>query len=135
MQTIAPESRLYVVVGVVKNRSGKYLLQQRPPGKPCEGQWEFPGGKLEAAETPLKALARELKEELGIDVMEASPLTQIKQDYEHARVWLDVYLVESYVGDAEGREEQLIAWLDPYEILEKDILPPVIPIIESLLSG
>ena len=70
----APASRVVdVAVGVVLRDDGAVLIGQRPPGKPYAGWWEFPGGKLETGESVADALARELHEELGLDVIESSP--------------------------------------------------------------
>ena len=61
--------------------NGSVLLAERPAGKPWSGYWEFPGGKVEANETPLEALKRELKEELGIVVQRAYPWLTRSFDY------------------------------------------------------
>ena len=132
MRIIGPDDRLYVVVGVVSNASGQWLLQQRPAGKPCAYQWEFPGGKVEDNESPYQALSREMHEELGISIHKTTPLTHISQDYAHARVWLDVYVIESYSGEVTARENQQVAWLSPEEISRKEVLPPVYPILDAL---
>ena len=58
-----------VAVGVMVQPDGRFLLAQRPAGKPYEGYWEFPGGKLEPGESVEDALARELHEELGLDIL------------------------------------------------------------------
>jgi len=134
MQTTDPDGRLYVVVGVLQNGNGELLMQQRLSGKPCEGQWEFPGGKLERHETPQEGLARELKEELGIDIRAAVPLTRVGFDYDHANVWLDVYRVTRFEGVASGGEGQNIRWLEVGEIRKLDLLkavPPILDVIES----
>lgn len=59
---------LRVVAAIIENRSGEYLIAERPPGKPAAGLWEFPGGKVEPGEDDRRALLRELDEELGIDL-------------------------------------------------------------------
>jgi len=62
MPITAPDSRLYVVVGILRNSRGQFLVQQRLEGKPCAGKWEFPGGKLEKGESPAQGLKREILE-------------------------------------------------------------------------
>lgn len=59
---------VHVVVAIVFNRRGDVLIAQRPQGKAYAGYWEFPGGKVEAGESPGRALVRELREELDIDL-------------------------------------------------------------------
>ena len=132
MPITAPENRLYVVVGIIENADGDILVQQRLPGKPCAGQWEFPGGKLESHETPEQALSRELQEELGIRVNAMHPFIQIGYDYAHANVWLDIYQITNYQGDVLSREGQALQWLSIEQIRELDLLDAVPPILDAL---
>ena len=132
MQTTAPDNRLYVVVGVIRSHDGKLLIQPRPIGKPCAGQWEFPGGKLEVGETPGDALSRELKEELGIAITQFSPFMQLGFDYDHANVWLDVFLVTAFEGSEESLEGQSLRWLGIGEIRKLELLEAVYPILDEL---
>lgn len=81
----APPTVLHVMAGLLVDRNGCVLLAQRPAGKHLEGYWEFPGGKLEAGETPLAALVRELHEELGIQVQGAEPLVHVPWCYDRDR--------------------------------------------------
>ena len=62
-----------LVVAGALCQSGKILIAQRPEGKPGAGLWEFPGGKVEAAEVPVEALRREVAEELKIIVRDVEP--------------------------------------------------------------
>ena len=150
MPTTAPEqargSRQHVVVGVLRRPDCRLLVQQRTPGRLCAGQWEFPGGKVEAGESPRRALRREIREELGIETLSARPLLVLPFDYPHARVWLEVFLVDSFAGDGvdwqgddhrqevdrQGREGQPTRWLTPVEIRQLDILGAVHPILDAL---
>jgi mutator protein MutT len=77
---------VHVLAGVLVDCAGRVLLAERPAGKAFAGRWEFPGGKLEAGETPRSALARELQEELGIEVLEAEPLLAVVHRYPGAPV-------------------------------------------------
>ena len=77
-----------VAVGVLIDSERRFLLSSRPPGKVYAGWWEFPGGKLEAGESVVTALARELHEELGITIVDARPWNTTRMDYAHARVRL-----------------------------------------------
>ncbi len=131
MDTAVPENRLHVVVGVIADSRGRLLIQQRRPGTPKAGQWEFPGGKVEPGESPGLALARELEEELGIEHVVSTPLAKIRHDYDHARVWLDTRLVTSFRGQARGREGQSVAWVHAEEIPRYDVLEAVHPILAA----
>ncbi len=132
MQTTAPDDRLHVAVGVLRDGSNRYLVQQRIAGQACEGQWEFPGGKLEPGESPLHALSRELHEELGVVVNDATLLMQLPFDYAHARVWLEVFLVDSFEGSVTGLEGQQTNWLQLDEIADIAVLNAVHPILHEL---
>ncbi|WP_424948084.1 (deoxy)nucleoside triphosphate pyrophosphohydrolase [Candidatus Spongiihabitans sp.] len=134
MPITAPDSRLYVVVGVLRNPQGQLLVQQRLPGKPCAGQWEFPGGKVEKNESPQQALIRELNEELGVSIKNIIPLTQIAHDYDHANVWLDVYLIDNFEAQVINLEAQNFAWKTIEEIREMDVLAAVHPILDVVKS-
>jgi 8-oxo-dGTP diphosphatase len=114
------DAKLLVLVAaaaLVRN-DGRLLLAQRPAGKPMAGLWEFPGGKVEAGESPQGALARELKEELGLTVSEAdmSAFSFASHDYESFRLLMPVFLVRSWTGDIEPREGQQLAWVAAEEI-------------------
>ena len=87
---------------------GLFLLAQRPEGKPYPGYWEFPGGKIEAGETVAGALARELKEELGIEVHSSTPWITRVYVYTHATVRLHFRRVMRWRGTPRGREGQAL---------------------------
>lgn len=99
-----------VAVGVVFDRDGRFLLTSRPAGKVYAGWWEFPGGKVEAGEDVAAALARELHEELGIEVIRSDAWRDFEMDYAHARVRLYVRTVRDWRGTPEPREGQRLAW-------------------------
>ena len=132
MPTIVPDTRLHVVVGILRNAENQLFVQQRLQGKPREGQWEFPGGKVEKGESAFQALGRELHEELGIMVLDAQLLTQIGHDYEHANVWLDVFKVVRFGGEVRGCEGQNFRWCSEEKIAEMDVLEAVFPILQIL---
>ena len=100
-----------VAVGVIVDSKKNILLALRPDDSHQGGLWEFPGGKLEAAENVEQALARELKEELGISVSQCRPLIEIRHDYGDKLVLLDVWWVDDFAGFPEGREGQPIRWV------------------------
>ncbi|MHB1991333.1 Nudix family hydrolase [Metallibacterium scheffleri] len=107
---------LEVVAGVLRNAQGQLLLAQRKPDGDLAGLWEFPGGKREADETAASALARELREELGVSVRECSPLIRVSWHYPHKAVRLDVYTVERWQGTVQAQEGQALHWLPLAEL-------------------
>ena len=127
-----PPNTIAVVAAVLKDAAGRVLIARRPSGKPMAGYWEFPGGKIESCESPRAALARELKEELGIDVQEVRPLLRHSHDYPDRRVMLDVWRVIRHSGMPHPREGQAFAWIKPDELVEWQLLPADAPIIAAL---
>lgn len=103
----------HVVVGVIENAAGAVLLTRRPAHVHQGGLWEFPGGKVEPGEDPVRALARELEEEVGIRIGCAHPLLRVPYRYPDRAVLLDVYRVPAFRGEAQGREGQPLAWVLP----------------------
>jgi 8-oxo-dGTP diphosphatase len=122
-----------VAVGVLVQPDGRYLLAQRPPGKPYEGYWEFPGGKLEIGETVETALARELHEELGIVVEECHRWHTLEHDYPHAYVRLYFCKVTRWRGEPHGREGQAFSWQE-LPVAVAPLLPAAIPVLELLAA-
>jgi 8-oxo-dGTP diphosphatase len=112
--------RVHVAVGVIYNAEGKILVAQRAASQHLGGLWEFPGGKVETGESVNTALTRELQEELGIVAHTQSPLCKISHDYGDKSVYLDVWNVEGFDGEAHGREGQPLRWLAPQELRYED---------------
>ena len=102
---------VHVAVGVIVDDSQNILIALRPEDTHQGGLWEFPGGKVEQGETVEKALSRELYEELGLGSIGCRPLIEIRHDYSDKSVLLDVWWVDTYSGQAEGREGQPIKWV------------------------
>ncbi|CAH2773644.1 MAG: Mutator MutT protein (7,8-dihydro-8-oxoguanine-triphosphatase) (EC [uncultured Caballeronia sp.] len=130
---LAPDGRKVteVAVGVMVQHDGSYLLAQRPEGKPYEGYWEFPGGKLEPGESIEAALGRELHEELGIDVTACELWCTLEHDYPHAYVRLFFCRVTEWSGTPLGREGQAIAW-QTLPVGVAPLLPAAVPVLEWL---
>lgn len=125
---------VHVLVGLITDGSGRWLLNQRPPGTPLAGFWEFPGGKCLPDEAPLAALTRELDEELGIAVLEAEPVLELVHDYPDKRVRLDVWRVLRYRGEATAREGQPLRWVNVAECRDLPLLEADRPIVERLAT-
>lgn len=125
-------SRLEVVAAVILRPDGSFLLGQRPAGKVYAGYWEFPGGKVEPGEAPRTAVARELNEELGIEVRTAWPWLVRDYDYAHAAVRLRFFRVTEWSGTPHGRESQRFAWQLPDAISVDPLLPANGPILRAL---
>lgn len=105
-----------MVAAVIVDGQGRVLIAQRAAHRHQGGLWEFPGGKVESGEAARSALARELEEEIGIEVTRARPLMRIRHDYPDRSVLLDVWRVTAFGGEAHGREGQPVAWVTPDEL-------------------
>lgn len=102
-----------VSAAVLQRPDSSFLLAQRPPGKIWAGYWEFPGGKVEAGESTLDALVRELREELGIEVVTAYPWITRVFVYPHATVRLSFFRVTAWQGEMHPHEGQQFSWQNP----------------------
>ncbi len=120
-----------VAVGILIRADGALLLSTRPAGKPYDGYWEFPGGKIEAGETVEEALRRELIEELGVTIGSADVWKVTEHDYPHALVRLHWCKVREWSGDFEMREGQTMAW-QHWPLTVSPVLPGAIPVLEWL---
>ena len=121
-----------VAAAVILRPDGAFLLARRPAGKVYAGYWEFPGGKVEPGELPAAALARELREELGIGVERADPwLTRIFT-YSHATVRLHFYRVLRWSGEPHPREDQVLAWQGASQPPVEPMLPANAPVLAAL---
>jgi 8-oxo-dGTP diphosphatase len=123
---------LEVAAAVIERADGTFLLAQRPAGKVYAGWWEFPGGKVDQGESADGALARELHEELGIDVRRAYPWITRVYVYPHATVRLNFFRVIAWSGEPHPREEQAIRWQRLDMPMAEPMLPANAPVLRSL---
>ena len=123
---------VHVAVGVIRNADGKILIAKRPDHLHQGGLWEFPGGKVNNGEDVKVALARELNEELGIQVTTTSPLITIPHVYADKQVYLDVHIVSDFEGHAHGKEGQEILWVEQHELGQYDFPEANKPILTAL---
>ena len=115
---------------------GRVLSAQRPEGKPMAGLWEFPGGKVEAGETPEETLIRELLEELGIVVREAclAPLTFASHAYADFHLLMPLYVCRRWKGMVTALEGQELKWVKPNRLRDHPMPPADLPLIPHLID-
>ncbi len=111
------------------------LISKRQTGKHLEGFWEFPGGKMEAGETPLQALRRELREELGIIALEVDPCQQVLHHYPDQNILLDVWEVKSFQGSVVAREGQELKWVAVDQLVRYRFPDADLPVLETIVSS
>ena len=113
---------------------GRVLLAQRPEGKSMAGLWEFPGGKVEAGETPEEALIRELQEELGINTWESclAPLTFASHAYPSFHLLMPLFACRKWEGTPTPKEGQTLKWARKEELRDFPMPPADVPIIPIL---
>jgi len=104
-----------VAVGVVY-REQRYFITQRHSDAHQGGKWEFPGGKVEQYETVAQALARELAEEIAIEVLACQPLITINHQYADKQVLLEVFFVDQFIGEPCAQEGQVQRWVSLNEL-------------------
>jgi 8-oxo-dGTP diphosphatase len=126
--------RLRVAAGVLVDAAGRVLIARRSADKHAGGAWEFPGGKLQAGESPRQALDRELFEELGVQIMSAAPLIEYTHSYPDRDITLCVYRVLEWQNEPRGLESQPLQWLEPGRLMEHGLLPADRPIVDALLA-
>ena len=123
------------VAAAVIRQGACFLAAQRPLDGPYGGQWEFPGGKLEAGENPQDALVRELKEELNIVPLDFKHAFDLDHVYPEFKVTLHVFAVTSFSGHLAALDDQTLAWLLPVEAGALPFLAADVPIVDKLARG
>ncbi len=112
----------------------RVLIAKRPEGKSMAGLWEFPGGKVDAGETPEAALIRELHEELGIDTVESclAPIGFASHGYDDFHLLMPLFVCRKWQGDPEPREGQELAWVRPNRLRDYPMPPADVPLVAQL---
>ena len=105
-----------VAVGLVRDASGRYLIQRRPEDAMLGGLWEFPGGKIEPDETAADACARELREEVGLHVEVGPEVARVDHAYSHFTVTLHAFQCAVASGEAESASGEPVRWIRPDEL-------------------
>lgn len=125
---------LLVVAAALIDAHGRVLLAQRPEGKALAGLWEFPGGKLEPGEAPERALARELREELALEVepQDLWPITFASHGYEGFHLLMPLYGLRRWRGEPQAVEAQALAWADPAAMGAYPMPPADLPLVRAL---
>lgn len=134
-----PRPILLVAAAALVDRDNRVLITERPAGKPMAGLWEFPGGKVGPGETPEQALARELKEELSVEVCDTclAPLTFASHTYDDFHLLMPLYICRKWEGEVVPREGQRVKWVRASRLAEYPMPPadrPLIPMLRDLLG-
>jgi 8-oxo-dGTP diphosphatase len=139
IETIAAEPLLLVAAAVMVDAEHRLLVQQRPPGKSLAGLWEFPGGKIEAAESPEAALIREIGEELGVSIeaQDLMPATFASAALGTRQLVMLVYLCRRWTGDVQPLHASALQWCSIDALAALPMPPadaPLIPLLAALLE-
>ncbi len=131
------ETVVLVVACALVDVDGRVLIARRPEGKAMAGLWEFPGGKVEPDERPERALIRELREELGIDVTEAclAPLTFASHGYPDFHLLMPLYVCRRWKGEIRPAEGQQMAWVKPNRLRDYPMPAADVPLIAHLVDA
>ena len=132
---MAAKPALLVVAAALYDSGGRVLIAERPAGKHLAGRWEFPGGKVAPGESEAAALARELLEELGVEVIASRPFMRLAHSYEDRDVELSMWIVESFRGEPRSLDNQRLKWVRPERLVAEDILEADQPFVAALVRS
>jgi len=117
-----------VLAALIKNENGEFLIAKRKSDLSNGGKWEFPGGKLRFSETPEECLKREIKEELGIDIIVLNPFQIVNQSLYNKSILLIAYLCSYEGGELRLKDHDLVKWINPNLLMEHELSEPDRPI-------
>ncbi|MDF2798707.1 MAG: (deoxy)nucleoside triphosphate pyrophosphohydrolase [Devosia sp.] len=131
---MSPYPTLLVVACALVDADRRVLIAQRPEGKSLAGLWEFPGGKVEAGESPEAALIRELEEELGVQTKTAclAPLSFASHAYETFHLLMPLYVCRKWQGQPQAKEHAALKWVRPQALRDYPMPPADEPLIAAL---
>jgi 8-oxo-dGTP diphosphatase len=128
---------LLVVAAAMMDAQRRVLLADRPTGQAMAGLWEFPGGKIEAGETPEQALVRELQEEIGLTVAPENlkPFSFASHAYPDFHLLMPLFICRVWLGEPQPLEGQRLVWA-PLDALKNYPMPAAdIPLAEALIRA
>jgi mutator protein MutT len=120
------------VTAAILERNGLFFAARRKPGKHLAGYWEFPGGKIEPNESPQQCLAREMKEEFGVQVEVGAYLGESIYDYGHKVIQLKAYRVTWLKGIFKLRDHDEVTWLEADELHSLKWAPADVPLLNFI---
>lgn len=131
------DSILIVTAAALRDAAGNILVQQRPDGKSMAGLWEFPGGKVEPGETPSAALARELREELGIEVSPEAlfPFAFSTGSIGSRALLLLLYRCDQWQGDPEPLHARALHWCSVTQLSALPMPDADLPLVDALIRA
>jgi 8-oxo-dGTP diphosphatase len=124
-----------VVAAVIRGDDGRILLARRLPGGPHGGLWEFPGGKVEEGEEEREALAREIREELGVEIEVSEEIARVAHAYPHASILLTAYSCRISGGTPHPHECWELAWVSAAELSSYPMPEADVPIAEKIRTA
>lgn len=124
-----------VTAAILENQHGEILIARRKPGKKLAGYWEFPGGKIEAGETPQECLIRELHEEMNLIIEISDYVGESIHRYEQGPIRLIAYKGKIASGEIKLTDHDQYAWLTIQSIKNTNLAPADVPFVELLTNG
>ncbi len=127
--------RIHIVAGIIFNQDkSQVFITKRPDNLHKGGFWEFPGGKVEPDESVEQAMARELDEEIGIEVTEQKPFEYLEFDYPEKSLKFDFIIVSRFNNEPYGREGQEGLWVDVADLANYPFPEANVPILERVIK-
>ncbi|EHK9547107.1 8-oxo-dGTP diphosphatase MutT [Vibrio alginolyticus] len=127
--------RIHIVAAIIFNQDkSKIFITKRPDDKHKGGFWEFPGGKVASGESIEHALARELEEEVGIEVTEQALFEHLEYDYPDKSLKFDFITVSKFSNEPYGREGQEGCWVEIRELGNYAFPEANVPILERVVK-